>query len=199
MKNKAVILLSGGLDSLVSLALAKKEFNIELALTFDYGQEASLEELKSASGAAEYFSVKHEVVKLDFLAGLLGNDVWVPNRNGLFLNIAASYCDSLCCDYIVFGANATEAETFTDNSDEFLMQADAFFALSTQKKPKIYAPLKNLSKTDIINIAIEEKIDFTLIKSCYGAYGHCGKCPSCMLLKDAILKSSNKDLIKLFF
>ena len=114
--NKSVILLSGGLDSLVSLGFSKKHtnYNVELALTFDYGQKTAESEIEASKKISDFYGVKHKVIKLDWLKEITktalvadsdvpasnfetkqsAEKVWVPNRNGLFLNIAACFCDS---------------------------------------------------------------------------------------------------------
>lgn len=225
----AVVLLSGGLDSYVSLAVAKEYYDVKLALTFDYGQRAAEDEAAAAAKICEKYGVGHCVVKIPFLAeiskasGCALHDrekglefenldmesmkaVWVPNRNGLFLNVAASYCDAYNYDCIIFGANKEEAGTFSDNSTKFCKMADSFFMYSTNKHPKVFAPLMNMEKHRIINLAVKLGVDLSLLKSCYnsaadneGHKSHCGVCESCKRLKAAILKSENKDLIKLFF
>lgn len=224
MSKKAVVLLSGGLDSLVSVAAANDFCKVELALTFNYSQLAADEEIQASAEIAKYYNIEHKVINLPFLADITNcalsdsnkniefdkldensaKAVWVPNRNGLFLNIAASYADSSGFDYIIIGANKEEAGTFPDNSQEFLNRAEAAFEYSTLKKPKILAPLKEFEKYEIINLAIEKNAPLHLLKSCYNSkvYSgtkHCGKCESCKRLRDAILKSVNKDLINLFF
>ncbi len=224
MSKTGVILLSGGLDSLVSLAVARKVCTIKLALTFDYSQKACKEEVVAASKISRFYGIEHKVVKLPFLSEITNNAltddsavlnfekldensakaVWVPNRNGLFLNIAASYADSLGFDYIIIGANQEEAGTFPDNSEEFLDRVDKFFEYSTMKHPKILAPLKEMQKYEIINYAIKNNVPLKYLKSCYNSSlnsgkKHCGECESCKRLRDAILKSVNKDLLKDFF
>ncbi len=224
MSKKGVVLLSGGLDSLVSIAATGDFCNVELALTFDYSQRAVEEEIEASSKIADFYGIEHKVVKLPFLSEITNNAlvddcanlefktldensakaVWVPNRNGLFLNIAASFADAKKYDYIIIGANKEEAGTFPDNSEEFLLRADEFFKFSTMVQPKILAPLKNLEKYEIINLAIEKSVPLEFLKSCYNSKEisgkkHCGKCESCKRLHNAILKSVNKDLLKLFF
>lgn len=224
MNKKALVLLSGGLDSLVSVAAANDFCKVELALTFDYSQLAANEEIEASGKIAEFYNIEHKVINLPFLADITNcalsdsnknlefdkldensaKAVWVPNRNGLFLNIAASYADSLGFDYIIIGANKEEAGTFPDNSQEFLSRIEAAFEYSTLKKPKILAPLKELEKYEIINLATEKNAPLHLLKSCYNSKDrtgvkHCGKCESCKRLHDAILKSVNKDLLNLFF
>ena len=205
MKNSSVILLSGGLDSFVSLALASQNSNIALALIFDYGQKVFEEELEASKKIAEFYNLKLEVIKLDFLKNLLlENSDWVPNRNGLFLNIAACYADKYGYSEIIIGANKEEAGRFSDNSKEFIVRADEFFEYSTQIQPKVSAPLQNMTKVEIINKGLELGIDFSLIKSCYNkktdaGLKHCGVCASCIYLKGALEKCHDKNLIKTFF
>jgi len=224
---KSIILLSGGLDSLASLGLAKEEYNIDLALTFDYGQKSAPIEISASKKICEYYKIKHKVIKLDWLkeitqtalvgeneipvtslANLLSDDftqesaaaVWVPNRNGAFLNIAASYADSYDYDYIIFGANKEEGTTFPDNTQEFIEKINAAFEYSTLKKPKVYAPLINLCKNDIVKAAIEHKIPLELTRSCYSSKEkHCGECESCVRLKRALKENNCDELIKVLF
>ncbi len=195
-----------------------------MALIFDYNQRAKEGEILASKKIAEHYGIEHKVVELPFLAQIsksalndasknvefdtLGEQsakaVWVPNRNGLFVNIAASYADSFGYDFIIIGANKEEAQTFPDNGLEFLNRADSFFEYSTMKQPKVLAPLKDMEKFEIINCAIENNVPLNLLKSCYkhnaqNPNAHCGVCESCKRLKMAILKSSNKDLNKLFF
>ncbi len=205
MNKTAIVLLSGGLDSLISLDMAIKEMEVKLALTFNYGQIAFEDELNASSTIAKQHGIAHKVIELPFLIEMLDlNEVWVPNRNGLILNIAGCYADKYGYDYIIFGANKEEGLEFSDNSVEFLEIADNFLNYSTLKKPKIYSPLRHLNKTQIINLGIKNKVDFTMLKSCYNAEKttgkkHCGICKSCTCLKNALLNCDDKDLIKQFF
>lgn len=215
---KGIILLSGGLDSLVSLDIAKKEYDIKLALTFDYGQKAFLEEKEASKEICKYYNIQNEIITLPFLKELSNNaltnpndnnlnelnSVWIPNRNGLFLNIAASFCDKLNYDCIIFGANKEESANFPDNTKEFCQIAQDFFQFSTLNKPKISAPCLNFNKVDIINYAIDNNLPLKLLKSCYNSKKntnkkHCGVCMSCKLLYNAIKKSKNPKLLEEFF
>ena len=76
--------------------------------------------------------------------------VWVPNRNGLFLNIAASYCDKLNIDYIVFGANLEESAEFSDNRKEFTRLCNEVFLYSTMVHPEVIAPCAKMKKVDLV-------------------------------------------------
>ena len=227
MNKKSIILLSGGLDSLVSLGLAKDEYNIELALTFDYGQKSAEMEILASKKICEYYNLEHKIIILDwlkeitqtalvsekeipltYLNDLNSNDfikksavsVWVPNRNGAFLNIAAAFADSYCYDYIIFGANKEEGTTFPDNTQEFIDKINASFEFSTQKKPKVYAPLINSDKNDIVKKAIEHCLPLELTRSCYSnKTRHCGICESCVRLKRALSNNKCEELIRVLF
>ena len=126
--------------------------------------------------------------------------VWVPNRNGLFLNIAASFADSYKFTHIIFGANIQEAKTFSDNTQEFLDRINATFEYSTLAKPKVVAPLINSTKDDIVKIALDRAIPLEFVRSCYNnSLTNCGKCESCLNLKKALLNNNQKELIERLF
>lgn len=217
---KGIILLSGGLDSLVSLGIGIEKYGISLALTFDYGQKAVEQEISTSKNICDYYKIEHKVIKLDWLkevthTALVSNEdlpegidnpeqsaksVWVPNRNGLFLNIAGSFADGNDYDYIIIGANKEEGQTFPDNTQEFIDKIDAEFEYSTQKHPKVVAPLINSDKNDIVKLALEHKIPLEFVRSCYASgEKHCGKCESCTRLKNALIANGDTHYIKELF
>lgn len=202
--SRGIILLSGGLDSLVSLGLGG--YSIELALTFNYGQKSAKYEIDASKKICDFYNIKHKVIELDWLKNIThtalvadvdlpdkidensAKNVWVPNRNGLFLNIAGSFADGEDYDYILIGANKEEAGTFSDNTQTFVDRVNAEFEYSTNKRPKVVAPLINYDKNDIVKIALKNNIPLNLVKSCYaGGEKHCGKCESCIRLKNALM------------
>ena len=217
---KGIILLSGGLDSLVSLGIGIEKYGISLALTFDYGQKAVEQEISTSKNTCDYYKIEHKVIKLDWLkevthTALVSNEdlpegidnpeqsaksVWVPNRNGLFLNIAGSFADGNDYDYIIIGANKEEGQTFPDNTQEFIDKINAEFEYSTQKHPKVVAPLINSDKNDIVKLALEHKIPLEFVRSCYASgEKHCGKCESCTRLKNALIANGDTHYIKELF
>ena len=222
---KSIILLSGGLDSLVSLGLKVRELNVSLALTFDYGQKSAEKEINASKKICEYYNIGHKIIKLDWLKDITNtslvseNDVptgadldniknlddsakavWVPNRNGLFLNIAGSYADSYNYDYVLIGANKEEGQTFPDNTQEFIDSVNKEFEYSTQNHPKIVAPLINCTKNDIVMLALKNNIPLDLTMSCYqGGEKHCGICESCLRLKKALVENHDTKYIKVLF
>lgn len=217
---KGIILLSGGLDSLVSLGIGIEKYGISLALTFDYGQKAVEQEISTSKNICNYYKIEHKVIKLDWLkevthTALVSNEdlpegidnpeqsaksVWVPNRNGLFLNIAGSFADGNDYDYIIIGANKEEGQTFPDNTQEFIDKINAEFEYSTQRHPKVVAPLINSDKNDIVKLALEHKIPLEFVRSCYASgEKHCGKCESCTRLKNALIANGDTHYIKELF
>lgn len=219
---KSIILLSGGLDSLVSLGLTKEKLNVTLALTFDYGQKSAKKEIEASAKICEYYNVEHKIIKLDFLKEITNTalvsskklpsgdelkdevqsakSVWVPNRNGLFLNIAGSYADSFGFENVIIGANKEEAHTFPDNSTEFIDAVNNEFEYSTIVKTKVVAPLLNYDKNDIVMLALSNSIPLELAMSCYqSGERHCGICESCVRLRHALEANNAQDLIKKIF
>lgn len=219
---KSIILMSGGLDSLVSLGLKKDELNIQLALTFDYGQKAAAKEISASEKICKYYNIEHRVIKLDWLSSITqtslvaDNDVptgkqlensensaksvWVPNRNGLFLNIAGCFADSYEYDYIVIGANKEEGQTFPDNTQEFIDSVNQEFEFSTRVSPKVVAPLIKCVKNDIVMLALKNGIPLELTMSCYqGGEKHCGICESCSRLKNALEANHDNHYIEVLF
>ena len=218
--SKGIILLSGGLDSLVSLGLGIEKYGISLALTFDYGQKALEQEISTSKNICDYYKIEHKIIKLDWLKNVThtalvedkelpegidnpedsAKSVWVPNRNGLFLNIAGSFADGNDYDYIIIGANKEEGQTFPDNTQEFIDRINAEFEFSTQKHPKVVAPLINYDKNDIVKQAIEHNIPLEFVRSCYSnGKKHCGKCESCTRLKNALIANGDTHYIKELF
>lgn len=215
MNNNAIILLSGGLDSLVSTAIMKEKYNITKALYLNYGQKPHLKELQACQKICEYYNLNMEAIDICWLGDISqksalnaknettldsGKDYWIPNRNGLFVNIAACYAEALDCQYIAIGANFEEAQEFKDNSTMFIDSASALFSNSTQNNVKVIAPLIHMNKKQIIQKAIEIKAPLELAWSCYmDGDKHCGKCPSCKLLKSALAANKNDYLQKILF
>ncbi len=221
--NNAIVLLSGGLDSTVSLAIIRKYCDKILALTFDYGQKPFKYEKIAAEKIARHYGIEHKIVQLDWLnevsssslnsdsdvpvinedqledkeaSAIAAKSVWVPNRNGLFVNIAASYADAMNYDLIVIGANKEEAETFKDNSINFVNTVNMALANSTNYNVKVIAPFIYKTKQEIVEDAIRLNVPLNLIYSCYsGKSHHCGHCESCIRLKRALEQNNRHDMI----
>lgn len=211
----AVVLLSGGLDSFVAAHAARQKQALKVALTFDYGQRAAQTEIRAAAKQAAWLKVRQEVIELPWLceispAAVTRHDsdlpspstddidslkasqqsaqaVWVPNRNGVFINIAAAFAEVLDCDTIVAGFNAEEAATFSDNSPEYVERCNEALRYSTQNHPTVVSPTLHMSKTEIVERASDHDLPLEMLHSCYReGPGHCWACESCLRLKRAL-------------
>ncbi len=224
-----IILLSGGLDSTVAMAQFLQNNQGGLAITFDYGQRAANQEIVSSRLISEHYGVNHETISLPFLAritktSLVNRDfevpvlessdldkvlevtlstaeqVWVPNRNGLFVNIAAAYAESLGFNYVVTGFNAEEAATFPDNSPQFIAATNQTLAYSTLNQVKLVSPTQNLNKMEIVKLGMSLDIPWDNLWSCYHAGERmCGKCESCQRLKRALKSQGFIDVSERLF
>lgn len=216
---KAVALLSGGLDSVVALKLSMEEMEVPVALTFDYGQKAKEREIEYSSKVCELLGVGHKVIQIPWLGEITSTSlvkgkipevkeeeleseraketarqVWVPNRNGVFVNIAASFAEAMGAKYIVTGFDAEEAATFPDNSPGYVRAANEAFSYSTLIKAEIFAPLIDMDKEDIVLAGIRHEAPLEWSWSCYSSGEKpCLKCESCLRRKRAFDRVGEKD------
>lgn len=208
MSESFVVLLSSGLDSTVNFyeAMSRKNSKVSLCLTFNYGQRAAKKEIENAKKQCEAFNVSHKVIDLKWFSDFTNTSlvstkmkvptqvkieslkesqesakaVWVPNRNGIFLNIAAGFAEGLGASNIIVGFNKEEAETFPDNTQEYLETLNAAFEHSTANKIKVKCYTTDLDKTQIVKRAKELNVNFNLVWPCYfGGEKICGECESC--------------------
>lgn len=209
----AVALVSGGLDSVVSLAAADRELEVRLVLFLNYGQRALLAERAATIDVASYYGLPFREVDVTWLRGLSprgmrgpeGRDtppdpggqaddrldtldaVWIPNRNGVFLNVAAAFAESYGCDVVVTGFNREEAVEFPDNSEGFVDAVNDGLRFSTRSGVRVISYTLNLTKREILRRGIELGVPLGTIWSCYrGGERMCGTCASCRRLKTAI-------------
>ncbi len=203
-KPKSIVLASGGLDSLVSLARAVVERDVRTVMFFDYGQRARENERVSSMSAANYYGLPFLDADVRWLESLsppdmrasrpevVGDlatldDVWIPNRNGVFINVAAAYAESYGCDTIVTGFNREEAEEFPDNSRDYVERVNAALALSTRNRARVESFTIDLDKRAIIRVGLELKAPLSIVWSCYrSGPTMCGRCASCARLRGAI-------------
>lgn len=188
---KAITLLSGGLDSAVSMLLAREQADLVLALTIDYGQKASSNEIKAAADFCTHYSVPHQVISLPFMlemksgliqdSGIEDTFPWVPNRNGLFINVAACYAENLGADLIICGFNREEGRDFPDNTREFIEAVNQSLSFSTLNQVKLISWVQDMDKVEIAKAALSLGVDMRMIWSCYrSGVRPCGQCPSCI-------------------
>ncbi|SDJ72356.1 7-cyano-7-deazaguanine synthase QueC [Pseudomonas indica] len=205
-EKKAVILLSGGLDSATVVALARAQGYACYSMSFDYGQRHRAE-LKAAERVARQLGViEHKVVGLN-LNGIGGSALtdesiavpesptegipvtYVPARNTVFLALALGWAEVLGARDIFIGVNAVDYSGYPDCRPEFIEAFERMANLATKAGVegqgfRIQAPLQNLSKADIIQAGVRHGVDYALTVSCYQADeagNACGKCDSCRL------------------
>jgi 7-cyano-7-deazaguanine synthase len=214
--NSHIVLLSGGLDSTVNLFAAAANGPVKLALTFDYGQRAAESEIRQSKLICEHLDIAHHVIEIPWLrlitrTSLVNRDmpvptgnevginsleksvktakaVWVPNRNGVFLNIGASFAESMGAQFVVPGFNIEEAATFPDNTTDFMRALDHSFSFSTASAVKVKCFTDAKNKTEIVRLGMELGVPFELVWPCYFAGDEiCGQCESCQRYSNALV------------
>ncbi len=209
-RKKAIVLFSGGLDSSVTLAWAKRLGRECHALTFAYGQRHSVEVRHARRNARALGAASHRIVKLPFPStgsaltgkgGKIPKDrslaamsreipfTYVPARNTVFLALALSWAETLGAEEIFLGANALDYSGYPDCRPQFLRSFEKTARLGTKagatgRRIKIRAPLVRLTKARIVRKGISLGVDFSKTHSCYdpGPGGApCGRCDSCRL------------------
>lgn len=217
MKNKkAVVLLSGGLDSTTTLYYVMKKGFRPYCLIFNYGQRHK-KEISSAVRIAKELGIKYYVLKINLPwkgSSLLDKSAklpeykknrkiipstYVPARNIIFLSIATSLAEVIGAEYIFYGANQIDFSGYPDCTKEFVNQFQKTIEVGTKvgkygKKIKISAPLLNYTKEDILKLALKLKVPLHLTWSCYnGEKKPCGRCDACKIRQNAFKKLNIKD------
>ncbi len=204
---KAVVLLSGGLDSATTLAWARQQGFACYALSFDYGQRHRAE-LAAAQRVAQALGVvEHNILPLclDAIGGSALTDTtisvpdyqpqtdipvtYVPARNTIFLSMGLGWAEVLGAEHLVIGVNAVDYSGYPDCRAEFIQAFEQMANLATKagvegRRLKIQTPLLHLSKAEIIQQGQAHGVDYGLTVSCYQADGQgraCGRCDSCHL------------------
>lgn len=201
----AVVLLSGGLDSVTALASALKQgYDLHVAISFTYGQR-HVREIDSAAAIAAYYQVPHEVVVLPAIAGSALTDLdgvpqgrdlsalreeiaptYVPNRNMILIAYAAARALSLNTTRLVGGWNGADAVNYPDCRDEFLVAAEQTLQLATLRPFTIIRPLIHDSKAAIVRRALDLGAPIERTWTCYlGGERACGTCDACQLRIEA--------------
>ena len=217
MHKRAVVLLSGGLDSVTVLAMAQAQGYKCFALSFDYGQRNKAELQAGAKIAADY-GVMRKVVSLDLgsIGGsaLTDSDIavpqtletgipvtYVPARNTVFLSLALGWAEVLHAQDIFIGVNAVDYSGYPDCRPEFIAAFETLANLATKASVegepfKIHTPLIHLSKAEIIEAGTKLGVDYRQTVSCYSANEHgeaCGTCDACRLRKAGFLGAGIED------
>ena len=218
---KAVVLLSGGLDSTVTLAIAIDEGMDAEAVSFRYGQRHT-KELDSAEAVCSHYGIKRKVIDIDMTSfrsaltdksidvpadrkGELDKEIpstYVPARNLIFMSIAVGICESSGAEAIYIGANAVDYSGYPDCRQEFFDSFAETLAKGTKagtegKAIEIRTPIISLSKADIVRKGKELNAPLHLTWSCYkGGDKACGRCDSCRLRLKGFREAGYEDEIQ---
>jgi 7-cyano-7-deazaguanine synthase len=220
----AIVLLSGGLDSATTLAIARSQGYETYALSFDYGQRHK-RELEAAKKIAKSLRAKkHLIAKIDnqiFGGSALTDDVdvpksrtekeigtgipvtYVPARNTIFLAHALAWAETIGAGHIFIGANAIDYSGYPDCRPEFMALFETLANIATKAgvegaRLQIHAPLIKMSKADIVRKAVDLEVDLSLTHSCYDPLPDgraCGQCDSCRLRQKGFREAGVDDPI----
>lgn len=218
---KAVILLSGGLDSATCLAIARQEGFDCYALSFDYGQRHGIELQRAKKVGFSLGVTEHKVAKIDlrlFGGSALTDDIdvpknrdlehscdipvtYVPARNTIFLSFALAYAEVLGSSDIFIGVNAVDYSGYPDCRPEYIEAFAKMANLATKAAVegtalRIHTPLINMTKTEIISTGLALGVDYSLTSSCYSPSPNgepCLECDSCMIRMKAFEVLGLKD------
>jgi len=222
-ERRAVVLLSGGLDSTTTLAIAKNEGYKIYSLTFRYGQRHEIE-IEAARRVASHFGTEqHVIAQIDlrvFGGSALTSDIavpkdraiedmghgipitYVPARNTIFLSFALAWAEVLKSSDIFIGVNALDYSGYPDCRPEYIEAYQQMANLATkagvegQQKLNIHTPLINLSKAQIIKRGVEHGVDYALTITCYDPSPEgaaCGQCDACLLRLKGFAENGLKD------
>lgn len=214
-RRRAIVLLSGGLDSVICAAWAEQEYEQCLALTIDYGQRAAQAELRAAEAVADRLGMRWQVLELPWLGELGGSALvdctrplptidpldldnsssakrtaralWVPNRNGVFVAVAGAYADAWRYTDIILGLNREEGASFPDNTEEFAEAATNLLAYSTMIHARVISPTVEKTKIEIVRMGLDLDAPLDLVWSCYEKGPEpCWECEACRRLQRAL-------------
>ena len=218
--SRAVVLLSAGLDSVVSFKLAYDTYDEIICLTFDYAQQAHSVEIEYAAKICAMYRVNHQIINLPWYASFVGaltdktkppqmsnevledlaavretaRAVWVPARNAVFLSVAAAFSENYDCKTVVVGFNKEEAKTFPDNSAEFVVSFNQALKYATLKKVEVFAPLIEYEKEEIAALGLRIGAPLEWSWSCYAAEdAPCRVCESCLRRSRAFTEICKED------
>jgi 7-cyano-7-deazaguanine synthase len=221
IEKKAVVLLSGGLDSATVMALAKSQGFEVYGLSFDYGQR-HIHELTAAKQVCQALgAIQHRVFKIDLRqigGSALTDDIavpktgkinageipvtYVPARNTIFLSIALAWAEVLGCGDIFIGVNALDYSGYPDCRPEYIAAFEHMASLGLKAAVeksisiKIRTPLIHMTKAQIIETGIKLGVDYAMTHSCYDPFpdgSACGCCDSCVLRKSGFEKARMPD------
>ncbi|KAA3635812.1 MAG: 7-cyano-7-deazaguanine synthase QueC [Calditrichaeota bacterium] len=214
MSKKAIILLSGGIDSTTALYHSQENYEIVKAVSFDYGSKHNAKEIDFAQHHAEALNIPHALIELPFINELFkshllqsGGDIpdghyqekimkqtVVPFRNGIMLSIAGGLAESENATKLIIAAHTGDHAIYPDCRTDFMQAMSQALKLGTYTKTEIIRPFIDQDKTAIVKIGTKVGIDYSKTWSCYkGLEKHCGSCGTCIERREAFLNAGITD------
>lgn len=214
MKQKVVVLVSGGMDSVAALYEAHQLHQVVGALSFDYQSKHNHKEIPMAAFHCRHLGIAHRVIGLDFIGQLFKSDLLqsggaipeghyaeqsmkqtvVPFRNGIMLAVAGGFAESIGAQALVIAAHAGDHAIYPDCREEFMQAMGDAIRLGTYAQIQILRPFIRATKADIARRGHQLGVDFARTWSCYkGGELHCGACGTCVERREAFLLAGLPD------
>src|SRR5215469_9597947 len=211
---KAIVLLSGGMDSVAAFYDARSHHDVVAAISFDYGAKHNHKEIPFAAYHCRKFNVEHRVIPLDFVGELFKSDLLksggaipdghyeeatmkstvVPFRNGIMLSVAAGFAESKGAEGLVIAAHAGDHAIYPDCREEFMRSMGDAIRLGTYAGIKLLRPFITMTKAEIAGRGHTLGVDFSQTWSCYkGGSFHCGTCGTCVERREAFMLAGLAD------
>lgn len=216
-KEKAIPIISGGMDSVTLFYWALKKYEIPMVLSFNYGSRHNEAEIRQAKWQCAKKSILHKTIDLQFLgkdlrntSALLNSDIEipeghysddkmkvtvVPNRNMVMLSLAAAYAEDNKVSKVLLGSHQGDRAQYPDCREEFTQAASLASMLGTYERVKIISPFNNLFKQDIVGIGMDLGVDYSHTNTCYkgDAVACMASCSTCLERVEAFMLAGYKD------
>ncbi|MDQ5988294.1 MAG: 7-cyano-7-deazaguanine synthase [Syntrophus sp. SKADARSKE-3] len=214
IKQKVVVLVSGGMDSITALYDAETAFDAVIGVSFDYGAKHNAREIPFAAYHCQKLGISHEVISLEFTNQLFKSDLLksggdvpkghydeqsmrqtvVPFRNGIMMSIVAGFAASEGAKQVIIAAHSGDHAIYPDCRQEFMKFMAEAIRLGTYEQIEVSCPFIAMNKADIAKRGLQLGIDFSQTWSCYnGGDIHCSECGTCKERKEAFFLAGIKD------
>jgi 7-cyano-7-deazaguanine synthase len=212
--SKAVVLVSGGMDSVTALYHTANRSDLVAAVSFNYGAKHNDKEIPFAAFHCRKLGVRHEVISLAFMNELFKSDLLksggeipeghyeeltmkqtvVPFRNGIMMAIVAGFAESIGAEGLVIAAHSGDHAIYPDCREDFMKSMGEAIRLGTYERVEVLRPFIAMGKAEIAKLGFDLGVDFSRTWSCYkGGDLHCGKCGTCVERREAFLVAGIKD------
>lgn len=211
---KAIVIISGGMDSVAALYWAKENYDEVEGLSFNYGSKHNEREIPCAKLICDLNGIQHKVINLDFINELFKSDLLktggdipeghyedksmkstvVPFRNGIMLSIATGYAESVYAIDVIIGSHSGDHAIYPDCGPEFTEAMNLAANEGTYEAINIVSPFNNYTKDGIVSWGVKRAVPYDMTWSCYkGNDKHCGKCGTCVERKEAFKLAKVED------